>query len=91
MGGEHVQRVGHPLVGRANSDPRRGEMIDVEVPTHVASVITHASGPISTLVTSNIVGEASRIGFGSALATMMLLISSVFIVFYLRIVMREQR
>ena len=46
---------------------------------------------ISTLVTSNIVGEASRIGFGSALATMMLLISSVFIVFYLRIVMREQR
>jgi multiple sugar transport system permease protein len=46
---------------------------------------------ISTLVTSNIVGEASRIGFGSALATMMLLISSIFIVFYLRIVMREQR
>ncbi len=44
---------------------------------------------ISTLVTSNIVGEASRIGFGSALATFMLLISSVFIVIYLRIVMRE--
>ena len=44
---------------------------------------------ISTLVTSNIVGEASRIGFGSALATIMLLISSVFIVFYLRIVMRD--
>jgi len=46
---------------------------------------------ISTLVTSNIVGEASRIGFGSAMATMMLLISSVFVVFYVRIVMREQR
>ncbi len=46
---------------------------------------------ISTLVTSNIVGEASRIGFGSAMATMMLLVSSVFIIFYLRIVMREQR
>ena len=46
---------------------------------------------ISTLVTSNIVGEASRIGFGSALATFMLLISSIFIVLYLRIVMREQR
>jgi len=46
---------------------------------------------ISTLVTSNIVGEASRIGFGSALATFMLIISSVFIVIYLRIVMREQR
>src|SRR6476660_4770800 len=46
---------------------------------------------ISTLVTSNIVGEASRVGFGSALATFMLVISSVFIVLYLRIVMREQR
>ncbi len=46
---------------------------------------------ISTLVTSNIVGEASRIGFGSALATFMLLISSVFIVIYLRVVMKEQR
>ncbi len=46
---------------------------------------------ISTLVTSNIVGEASRIGFGSALASFMLLISSVFIVIYLRVVMREQR
>jgi len=46
---------------------------------------------ISTLVTQNIVGEASRIGFGSALATFMLIISSVFIVIYLRIVMRDQR
>ena len=46
---------------------------------------------IATLVTQNIVGEASRIGFGSALATFMLLISSVFIVIYLRIVMKEQR
>ena len=46
---------------------------------------------IATLVTQNIVGEASRIGFGSALATIMLLISSVFIVIYLRIVMREQQ
>lgn len=46
---------------------------------------------ISTLVTQNIVGEASRIGFGSALATFMLLISSVFIVIYLRIVMKDQR
>ena len=46
---------------------------------------------ISTLVTANVVGEASRIGFGSALATIMLLISSVFIVIYLRIVMKEDR
>ena len=46
---------------------------------------------ISALVTQNIVGEASRIGFGSALATFMLIISSIFIVIYLRIVMREDR
>jgi len=46
---------------------------------------------ISTLVTSNVIGEASRIGFGSALATFMLIISSIFIVIYLRIVMREDR
>lgn len=46
---------------------------------------------ISTLVTQNVVGEASRIGFGSALATVMLLISSVFIVVYLRVVMKEDR
>ncbi|HQV91793.1 MAG TPA: sugar ABC transporter permease, partial [Phycicoccus sp.] len=46
---------------------------------------------IATLVTQNIVGEASRIGFGSALATFMLLFSSVFIVIYLRIVMKEDR
>jgi multiple sugar transport system permease protein len=46
---------------------------------------------ISTLVTTNIVGEASRIGFGSALATFMLVISSIFIVIYLRVVMKEQR
>jgi multiple sugar transport system permease protein len=47
---------------------------------------------ISTLVVSNIVGEASRIGFGSALATIMLLISVVFITIYLSAVMRgEQR
>lgn len=45
---------------------------------------------ISTLVTANVIGEASRIGFGSALATIMLLISSVFIVIQLRVTMREE-
>jgi multiple sugar transport system permease protein len=40
-------------------------------------------------VTQNVVGEASRIGFGSALATIMLLISSVLVVIYLRIAMKE--
>jgi len=46
---------------------------------------------ISTLVTSNIIGEASRIGFGSALATIMLAISSIFVAIYLRITMHEER
>ncbi len=46
---------------------------------------------IATLVTQNVVGEASRIGFGSAMATIMLLISSVFVAIYLSIVMREAR
>lgn len=46
---------------------------------------------ISTLVTSNVVGEASRIGFGSALATVMLVISSIFIAIYLRVVVRGDR
>jgi multiple sugar transport system permease protein len=44
---------------------------------------------ISTLVTENVVGEASRIGFGSALATIMLVISSVLVFIYLRIAMKE--
>ncbi|MFP5336249.1 MAG: carbohydrate ABC transporter permease [Actinomycetes bacterium] len=46
---------------------------------------------IAALLTQNVIGEASRIGFGSAMAVIMLLISSVFIVVYLRIVMREDR
>ncbi|MGC4807461.1 carbohydrate ABC transporter permease [Micromonospora sp. DT233] len=46
---------------------------------------------ISALVTQNVVGEASRIGFGSALATIMLLVSLVFITVYLATVLREER
>ena len=46
---------------------------------------------IAALVTQNVVGEASRIGFGSALATIMMLISSVFIAIYLRVVFKEDR
>ncbi len=46
---------------------------------------------IATLVTANVVGEASRIGFGSAMATIMLIISSVFVAIYLRIVLNEER
>ena len=46
---------------------------------------------IAALVTQNVVGEASRIGFGSAMATVMLLISSVFITLYLRVVLKEDQ
>lgn len=45
---------------------------------------------IGALVAQNVIGEASRIGFGSALATIMLVISLVFIVIYLSTVMREE-
>jgi len=45
---------------------------------------------IAALVTSNVVGEASRIGFGSALAVIMMVISSVFITIYLRVVMKDE-
>jgi len=45
---------------------------------------------IGALVAQNVIGEASRIGFGSALATIMLVISLVFVIFYLSTVMREE-
>jgi len=34
------------------SDPLKGQMIDVTVPTHIASVLDFAAGPVATLVTS---------------------------------------
>ncbi len=46
---------------------------------------------ISALVSQNVIGEATRYGFGSALAVIMMVISSVFIVIYLRTVFREDR
>lgn len=46
---------------------------------------------ISALVTSNVIGEASRVGFGSALAVIMLLISVVFIVVYVATMLRGAR
>jgi multiple sugar transport system permease protein len=46
---------------------------------------------LSVLVTDNIVGEASRIGYGSAIAVILLLISLVFIATYLVQVFREER
>ena len=46
---------------------------------------------LSVLVTQNIIGEASRIGYGSAIATIMLLISTVFIGIYTYNVFREEQ
>jgi multiple sugar transport system permease protein len=43
------------------------------------------------LVYQNIVGEASRIGYGSAIAAIMLVISTVFIVIYTLNIFREER
>jgi len=46
---------------------------------------------LSVLVTQNIVGEASRIGFGSAIAVVLLLGSLGFVVVYTTYVLREDR
>jgi multiple sugar transport system permease protein len=46
---------------------------------------------LSVLVTANIVGEASRIGFGSAIAVILLLTSVGFVVVYLTQIIREDR
>jgi multiple sugar transport system permease protein len=46
---------------------------------------------IAALVVQNIVGEASRVGFGSALATIMLIISSAYVVVHLRATVRGDR
>ena len=44
---------------------------------------------LSALVVSNVIGEASRVGFGSAIATILLIISLVFIVIYMISIYRE--
>lgn len=46
---------------------------------------------LSVLVTENIVGEASRIGFGSALAVVLLLVSMGFVITYLIQIFRQDR
>jgi predicted dehydrogenase len=43
-----ISRAQRPIL----SEPLRGQMLDVEVPTHVGSLVEFASGPIATLVTS---------------------------------------
>lgn len=45
---------------------------------------------LSVLITQNILGEASRIGFGSALAVMLLVVSMAVIVPYLFFIYRDQ-
>ncbi|MGJ9404112.1 carbohydrate ABC transporter permease [Arthrobacter sp. KK5.5] len=45
---------------------------------------------LSVLITNNIIGEASRIGFGSAIAVILLVISLVFIITYLVQTFREE-
>jgi multiple sugar transport system permease protein len=46
---------------------------------------------IAALVSQNVIGEGTRYGFGSALAVIMMLISSIFITIYLRIVFKGDR
>lgn len=41
------------------SEPKHGKKITAETPTHIASVLDFASGPIVTLVTSSDVWESS--------------------------------
>jgi predicted dehydrogenase len=43
-----ITRAKRPIL----SEPRRGELMTVEVPTHVSASIDFAAGPIATLVTS---------------------------------------
>jgi predicted dehydrogenase len=43
-----ISRTQRPI----GSEPLRGQLLDVEVPTHVSSLVEFESGPIATLVTS---------------------------------------
>ncbi|MGB5950962.1 MAG: sugar ABC transporter permease [Ornithinimicrobium sp.] len=45
---------------------------------------------LSVLVVQNVIGEASRVGFGSAIASILLVISLVFIVIYMVSIYRER-
>jgi predicted dehydrogenase len=47
-GSARISRAQRPIL----SEPRRGQLIDVEVPTHVGALVEFASGPIASLVTS---------------------------------------
>jgi multiple sugar transport system permease protein len=45
---------------------------------------------LSVLIFDNIIGEASRIGFGSALAVILFLISVGFVILYMNRILREE-
>jgi len=47
-GSARISRTRRPI----HSEPRRGEQIAVEVPTHVATVVDMAAGPVATFVSS---------------------------------------
>ena len=60
----------------------------------IAYIINHGKNGLellSTLITNNSISEASLVGFGSAIAVVLLLISLVPIVIYLSRVMRPER
>ena len=44
---------------------------------------------LSTLITANIIGESSRVGFGSAIATVLLVISLAFVLPYVYVTFRK--
>jgi multiple sugar transport system permease protein len=60
----------------------------------IAYIINHGKNGLellSTLITNNSISEASLIGFGSAIAVVLLTISLVPIVTFLTRIMREER
>ncbi|MGJ7440202.1 carbohydrate ABC transporter permease [Aquipuribacter sp. MA13-6] len=46
---------------------------------------------LGALITANLIGEASLVGFGSALASILILVSLVFIVIYMTNILREDK
>jgi multiple sugar transport system permease protein len=46
---------------------------------------------LSVLVVDNIIGEASRIGYGSAVAVMLMLVTLIFVITYMVNILREEK
>lgn len=45
-------RITRPQRTVARRPPRYGEVIDVEVPTHVAGLLDFVAGPVATIITT---------------------------------------